>query len=647
MIKYDNGGLLIEDRSEIPCLPSTINKLYLDFETTSGHDKLDSLNPWHHCHILGIAFAFDDSPAWYLPLRCRNSGDIHRNTNPHIGNRLASDLLKRANHWINHNVKYDMHVAAISGQVKFEKLSHLEIRDTLTLAKLIDSDRWEYSLESLVRDWLHRDVSTFAAEFKPYLKHPGGHTKCRDYGVIPTHYMAPYACQDVMDVRDLFSYCSQRLESPAVWRVEQQLTRVLFDMEQQGLLIEAKKAFYDNHQHIPKILDQCVQGIKDVTGYTIEPHKNTDCYDILVGYYGLPILEWTKGSKDKAPEPSFGADALEAYDKIAGEHLEVVELIEIYRKVFKLRTGFVNPYIELCTGTPPRLHCSYNQCVRTGRMSCSTPNMQQLSKEAKEYIICPEGYSLIDFDLKQIEYRIIAHYIQNLQLLTEYQNNAKADYHTTMATLCQISRQEAKRMNFGVSFGAGKAKTIEMLRTALDKTNVPEGVDFDTYCQEEGLRIYDTYHATLPELKQTAYRASGTLRMRGFVKNHFGRIRNMPRRFHFKAFNNVIQSSAADFMKAVTLDIVNALKSYDDTHLVAMVHDSWLVQTPNEFVDDVVKDVEHIVENYPHNFRVPTYASYGISRKNWRDTDPDERGRDWVGETLRDGRLVRERGNAA
>jgi hypothetical protein len=56
MIEYSNGARLVEAISELPQFSDEdLRELFADFETTSGDDKKDSLNPWHNCAVAGIA----------------------------------------------------------------------------------------------------------------------------------------------------------------------------------------------------------------------------------------------------------------------------------------------------------------------------------------------------------------------------------------------------------------------------------------------------------------------------------------------------------------------------------------------------------------------------------------------------------------
>jgi len=191
-----NGGRLIESPEDIPNIPHRIEHLIYDAETTSGNNKLDSLNPFHHCEILGLAFSFDESPAFYLPMRHRGA-DHGRNLEISVGNRVCQQLVHNAVKWTNHNVKYDMHVSVNSGGCDPERMPEI-VQDTLTLGKLVDSDRFHYDLEALSHDYCYEDISHFSNPFNPWLRKPNGDIKCHDYGIIPIDDMAPYACQDVI-----------------------------------------------------------------------------------------------------------------------------------------------------------------------------------------------------------------------------------------------------------------------------------------------------------------------------------------------------------------------------------------------------------------------------------------------------------------
>ena len=76
MKHFPNNVRLVESVSELPALMNS-NRLYLDFETTSGSANLSSTNPWHNCDIAGIGITVDEMPySYYIPVGCRYTGNI-------------------------------------------------------------------------------------------------------------------------------------------------------------------------------------------------------------------------------------------------------------------------------------------------------------------------------------------------------------------------------------------------------------------------------------------------------------------------------------------------------------------------------------------------------------------------------------------
>jgi DNA polymerase-1 len=612
MIKFDNG-IMVQSVNELP-KPENIHNLYLDFETTSGDDDKDSLNPWKNCSILGYNFTFDaHETAYYVPMRHRDS---LYNIDIDISFEYLKILIENTKYRIiGHNIKYDIHVLLNSLDIN---LRDLELCDTVTLAKIINSDRLTYNMTDLSKDFLYEDISPYEKDIKVYTHTKGGSIKYHDYAIIPADKMAPYACQDALTTRKLYKYCVEHCHSDCVdtWCAEVQLTGRLIEIECNGVTIDIYKVMKDGIKRIPRLLNNITKALEKLTGQIFRPHTNEDCYQILCVKYDLPIVEWTEKE-----EPSFGKAALKAYMTFPNSPKRVISLISKYRKWFKIKTGFLDVYMLLCKNNGSnviKLHTNYNQCVRTGRMASSKPNTQQVPMSVKKYIIPDKNCILIDFDLKQIEYRCIADLIEDQAIIKEYQNNPEADYHDIMAKRCQIDRKSAKNMNFAVSFGAGKAKTIKMLKSAFDASQIPDGISFDTYCEIKGLEIYKEYHRQVPNLKKTIDEASNALMKRGYIKNRFGRHRNLPRQFHYKAFNTAVQSWAADIMKRITLRLCDLL---DDQHLnlkiVAIVHDSWLISCPKELAEEWIPRIKNCIEKTETKMCVPMYANYSISDKNW------------------------------
>lgn len=614
MIDFSNGGRLVESRAELPDFRN-VERLYLDFETTSGDPKLKSLNPWHNCKILGIAITVDDEPhAWYVPIRHQAQNVEYTATRMWL-----IDILATAKKWINHNIKYDAHCCALEG-VSFK----CELVDTLTLAKIIDSDRLTkggYSLTALSNAMLDEDNTVYERRIKEYLRV----AKSKDYGDVPADIMAVYACEDVLTTRRLFKYLDRSCPDQCrkVWNTEIDLTSVLFDIERHGMRIDRAELKQTELRTLHQMLT-IEEKLHVLTGTIIRPHTNTDCYELLCGKYGLPVLGWTEKH-----EPSFDKAALTSYlqHPLATEEVKaIVELIRKYRKVHTLHGMFIMPYQKLAVNG--YVHSFYNQSVRTGRMSARNPNPQQLSSAAKALIHPDPNHWLMSWDYSQIEFRFMVHYMKNKAAIEAYCNDPDTDFHVWVAEMCGVPRRPAKNINFAMGFGAGREKVLTMLQLDADLMNLTmkeargNAAQFNQLNQARARGVYQKYHNALPELRLTSHRASMSAVARGYVFNAYGRRRHLPHFAAFRGFNSVIQGSAADLMKEAvvrTSPRFNPIIRSAGVSQVAVVHDELLLDVPEPDNPALLVELTTTMEQPSIDLRVPIRVVAGQSDQNWAD----------------------------
>lgn len=582
----------------LPNLPERIKTLYLDFETTSGDPQIAALNPWRNCEILGYAFTWDDCPdAWYVAVAHKYG----ENKSKYQAFTFLRELIKRSETWCNHNVKFDANVYTNCAD---HLPRNLKLRCTVVGAKLLNSDmqyHGGYGLDNLSKAWLGKDISCFENAFKPYLH------KNKDYAEIPADLMAPYACQDVHSARELDKHINLNLPISVsrVYATEQRLTRVLIDIEQRGLCVhdqELRLAEFKTRARMSFL----EQRLHESCGRAINPSSGNDVFDVLCTQYGLPVLGWTETG-----EPSFDKYAIARYVDLESSPKNIVNDIAEYRKLSTALTHFIEPYRAL--NVDGVLHSSYNQIVRTGRMSSREPNSQQLDKATKYFVHPRPGYSFLSCDLSGVEFRIICHYIENSEALARFNENPDTDFHTMSAEMCGIPRQAAKTLNFMVAFGGGKAKTLSLLRASKGLANAGEAE-----------RIYNTWHATFPELKPTARRATASCASKGYVSNLYGRRRNLPIGFAHIAFNAAVQGSAADIFKETTLRLSEYFAKHSelDAHLVALVHDEFLFELPTSTTKQTFQEIVRIIETPPSvPFSIPIRTSANFSSSSWADCE--------------------------
>ena len=654
MIAFANGGKLVTDVSQLNNINfQNAENVYLDFETTSFDPKLDSLNPWHNCYILGAAITVDDcKDAYYLPVH------HHRNkvlVNGNLPLQEVSDwlfrILSTCTRWVNHNVKYDAQVARNCCGISYSG----ELVDTVTIAKLINSDRMSFGLDNLSKDWLDEDISEYENVFKPYL-FKGNNRYNKDYGTIPIDLMAEYACQDALTERKLWHYIEKELdpEFEGVYKTEVALTSELLRMEQIGLKIDPVKLQGFEVLGRNAIL-QMLEQMKDIVGFHFNPASSDQLYDVLVNTYGLPVMGYTEiTEKGGGGNPSFGKEEMAKYLVHPDSPVALIELISKYKGLNQLLNLFIGPYQTLHTNNI--LHPTFNQCVRTGRMSCKEPNMTQLNKAAKTFIECEEGYSFLSCDYAQIEFRTIVHYTKAEDCIEDYRRDPDTDFHQWVADQCGIDRRPAKTVNFMLGFGGGKKKTVQTLtqdRTIIGELKEQANGDMELFtrlCNIRAEEVYNGYHERLPTIKPTSKRAESVCKQRGYIRNMYGRRRHLPYDHAYKAFNALNQSTAADLLKNRAVALARYFREFEpDCSIICLVHDEFLMKVPtkrllnqpeqiidrqglgwktmkddinNEFVGKIVK----ILETDPTGkFSVPIRTSTEVSHTNWAACKPIER----------------------
>lgn len=619
MRQLDNGGRLLTDVNELPTF-GRIKRLYADFETTSGDPKLDSLNPWHHCWVAGLAVTVDNEPgAWYIPVGHRWG----QNLDVQAVADWWSDTLDNTDVWANANVKYDAHVSANALGI----LPECALKCLTTLAKIVDSDRGfgrgGYGLDALSRDWLGEDISRYEQALTPYL------AKSKDYGDVPADVMAPYGAQDVITARRLDRYIDARTpeQCTRVRDTEVELTTVLYHMERRGMRIDPVQVMTEEllaYEEMFRLDGELCQ----LVGRAFQPHVNEDCFDVLCCQFGLPVIAWTKPT-DENPQggnPSFDKHALAAYlvhPKTTPHVREVLKRVIAYRKFNTHVSLFTKVFLkEHINGV---MHSEYQQCVVTGRMACKKPNMQQNDKWAKGLLIPPEGRSFISADYSQIEFRLMMDYIGDRAAIAAFEADPDMDFHQWTADEVGIPRRPAKTMNFLIGFGGGKKKTKKALMGVPELMEELAGNEL--LMQAKAERTYNGFHDRFPGIKQTSRQVEIALRRRGYVFNRRGRHRHLPQTHAHKGFNAIVQSTAADIMKERTVAMWHATRG-TEIELDASVHDETLMDAPHEVAEDprVQMKIAAVLESHDvAELRIPIRCKMGTSRKSWKEASSDDR----------------------
>lgn len=172
--------------------------------------------------------------------------------------------------------------------------------------------------------------------------------------------------------------------------------------------------------------------------YGIEVKLKHNFKPVVIGYgVGLKVIEKTaKGV------PSVSSDVLVNY---VGNPV-VDDLLE-YRRLTKLET-FIKSWEKIQVNN--RIYPSFNITARTGRTTCSNPNLQQIpqDKNVRNLIEARPGWKIIEQDFSQIELRVASMFSGDANMQHAYQSGSDLHSKTTellFGDTSHLSPQEQKR----------------------------------------------------------------------------------------------------------------------------------------------------------------------------------------------------------
>jgi DNA polymerase-1 len=247
-----------------------------------------------------------------------------------------------------------------------------------------------------------------------------------------------------------------------------------------------------------------------------------------------------------------------------------------------LLSSFVHPYLERNSSV---VHPFFNQCgTRTGRLSCSNPNLLQIPKHSdngklvRKMFIPRSGMQLGDCDFGQIEPRVLAHFSKDPNLCGLF--NDGVDFHTFTAEKLGIDRQRAKVLNLSVGYRATFKSVSQQLKCS------------DSEAQNE----IDKWWNLFPVLRRWQDKLIYESRQSGFCATFMGRRIKVDRLESAQAWqresaerqliNNITQGSAAEIMKKAMISIVkDKAMAHDTFGLLVQVYDELVFESENVLFD--------------------------------------------------------------
>lgn len=256
------------------------------------------------------------------------------------------------------------------------------------------------------------------------------------------------------------------------------------------------------------------------------------------------------------------------------------------------------------------IHATYNVgFVKTGRLSSSNPNVQQISARLKPAFIPRPGHVLLDLDYSQVELRVAAFISRSQPMIEAFQRGD--DLHRLLAAkiagkapeeVTSMERKRAKAGNFGLLYGMSPGGFQAYAATAYDVS----------LTLAEAQAVHSAFFEMWDGMRQWHERSKRRAYERGYVTSPIGRtqwLSDLYSKSSFKsshaernALNSPVQGFGSDLMQMAAASIMGTLPSYplpgvEGAHVVATVHDEICIEVPEDRWQEILVECKRRMED--------------------------------------------------
>lgn len=558
--------------------------------------------------IVGISFSWQAKEAYYLPLMTPN-GIEHLDANtvlPKIRTVLEDENIKK----IGQNIKYDLLVLR-NNNILLQGIAF----DSMIASYLLNPVKRNHNLDDIAFEYLSYKTITTSELI-------GSGKEQITMDQVAVDKVCQYACQDADVAFRLANIIEPLLKKEGLWHlfqnIEIPLIYVLAEMEWNGITLETH-VLKEMSGWLTTKLQQLEKEIYASAGHEFNIDSPRQLSEILFGKLELPRLRKTKTGS------STDANVLTT---LAWRHT-LPKLVLEYRQLTKLKNTYVDALPDMINPGTGRVHTSFNQTVTaTGRLSSSEPNLQNIPirtdigrKIRRAFVPSEKDTIFLSADYSQIELRILAHFSEDVALITAFQQDkdihsvvASAIYNVPTEHVTSEMRRNAKAVNFGIIYGLSEF-----------------GLSRDTGLTiEEAREFINAYFGLYHGVKKYRDRVIEEAKACGYVQTLFNRKRSVPdirseekKRRNLAeriAINTIIQGTAADLIKIAMNNIhAKSKKSEYGAKMILQIHDELLFEVKENKLAStrsmIQEEMSHAVTlNVPVKINIKT-------GKNWMEAE--------------------------
>ena len=528
---------------------------------------------------------------------------------------FGTDMLKRfQGTYVAHNLTYDADM--IRGTLGYS-LPESRCHDTRLMSHVLESTG-STALKTLTRRLVDRRAGNFQHQLDDAMKAGGW-----NWATVPIDLEAywMYGGLDTILTMQLKDELYPRVmaEAPKSYELELAVSWVARRMENKGVVVD--------REYTQKLMDELDAYVKsaekwchDVHG--ISPGANAKVIEKLQSF-GVEFTKMTGGG-----QYSLDKEVLESIDHpLAATVLNrrrAQKMVSTYLANYLTMSewdGKIHPSINTVGGTDKNpFEPGGGSGVRTGRMSMSDPNLQNVpirtkfGRKIRNCFTASIDHRWAKADFGQIEMRVMAHMSQDPGMIAAFMtpgdffvNMGVQLFHEPSFTKADPRRQLLKNGGYAKIYGAGIPK---FAKTA----GVPE--------DEAGqfMRDFDKMYSRVPEwIKEVESEGRANLNLTGeaYVRSPLtGRKHTADAGKLYTLVNYEIQGTAGEILK---MKIVEADAAGLGPYMTIPVHDEIDFDIPNDDFDDVMRTIE-LVMNDDQLLTVPITSSIGVGQR-WGEVE--------------------------
>lgn len=633
---------------------------------------------------VGISISWGDYNNYYIPLNHRRYEDSHRNISESLIRKYLKPIFESVFvRIIGHNLKFDMHVMSRLGiHIKTKDLF-----DTMIASWLCDENSPNGLKENTQMIW-GIDQTHFKEvtnEVPKEVKKQFGYkaTQKVTFDLVLIDDGSPYAIADAFYTWHLYLYFLDKLVSEKMDKIffnhYVKFLITLYHMEERGVTVDSRR-LEEMKEEIDEDCEKLLYEMQELAGVQFNAGSSQQLGELLFAYvpdkklekepdYTSPLLENSFNlraiSKTATGAPQTNALTLMKLSKMSYKSKRKQEGVQLcgkllqYKKLSKLKSAFIDGMEEQLY-SDGKVHPNFNIIgTDSGRISCSSPNLQQLPKAEEDdkyqirslfigsdYLEDEDGNYVCDLadatdddmkwctiktkkivagDFSNLEMRVLAHFSEDKNLLDMFAKDS--DTHgSTAVNMFELDcapeevkkkyphlRQAAKVINFLLMYGGGAYTLYENLRNdpyaPIDLGDKSYTEKYGVKTGEEVAQIYvDKYFKSYSGVSDFKKQQERFAHKYGYVYTLMRRKRRLPdiRSRDYKqvaycerlSVNSCIQGSAADITSSAQ-NLVDNDPWYEEhgVKMIIQIHDELVFECPEKYVDECIRRTKSYMEH--------------------------------------------------